>query len=109
MIETVAQVTEICTEICRSQNDVQENTSERNERKERKKGKKQVACRTPEGAEKQLDYILVNRKFLRCSRDAEANDRIHMGSDHGRVMAQFVISAPKKKDSQNGFKKWRKN
>ena len=37
--------------------------------------------------------------------DAEANDRIHMGSDHGNVMAQFVIPAPKKKDSQNGFKK----
>ena len=36
-----------------------------------KQGKKQVIYRTPEGAEKQLDYILVNRKFMRCSTDAE--------------------------------------
>ena len=40
----------------------------------------------------------MNRKFLRCSKDAEANDMIHM-----------LIPAPKKKDSQNRFKKWRKN
>ena len=31
-----------------------------------------------------------------CSRDAEANDMIHMGSDHTSVMAQFVITASKK-------------
>ena len=28
-----------------------------------------------------------------------------MESDHGSVVAQFVIPAPKKKDSQHGFKK----
>ena len=49
--------------------------------------------RTPKGVEKQLDYILVDRKHKCCSRDAEANDMIHMGSDHTSVMAQFVITA----------------
>ena len=33
---------------------------------------------------------------MHCSRDAGANDMIHMGSDHRSVMAQFVITAPKK-------------
>ena len=72
----------------------------------RKTLEKQVTYKTPKGAEKQLDYILVNWKYLRCSKDAEANDMIHMGSDHRSVVAQFVIPAPKKKDSQNRFKKW---
>ena len=49
------------------------------------------------GAEKQLDYILVNRGYLRCSKDAEANDIKHMGSVHRCVMAQFVIPAPKRR------------
>ena len=35
-----------------------------------------------------------------CSRDAGANDMIHMGSDHISVMAQFVITASKKEVSQ---------
>ena len=37
-----------------------------------------------------LDYILVDRKHLRCSRDAEASDMIRMGSGHRSVMAQFL-------------------
>ena len=61
---------------------------------------KQVANRTPKGVEKQLDYILVNGKYLRCSKDAEANGMIHMGSDHRCVMVQFVITASKKEVSQ---------
>ena len=36
---------------------------------------------TPKGVEKQLDYIMINRRYLSCSRDAEANVMIHMGSD----------------------------
>ena len=47
-----------------------------------------------------MDYILVDRKHACCSRDAEANDKIHMGSDHRRVMAQFVSTASKKEVSQ---------
>ena len=31
-----------------------------------------------------------NRKHMCCSRDAEANDMIHIGRDHRSVMAQFV-------------------
>ena len=31
-----------------------------------------------------------------CSRDAEAIDMIHMGSDHRSVVAQFAIAASKK-------------
>ena len=61
---------------------------------------KQATYKTPKGAEKQLDYMLVDRTHIHCSRGPEANDMIHMGSDHRSVMAQFVITAPKKKVSQ---------
>ena len=47
---------------------------------------KQVTYKTPKGVEKQLDYMLVDK-------NTEANDMIHMGSDHRSVMAQFVITA----------------
>ena len=80
------------TEICGTQHYVQ------------KTREKQVTYRTPKGAEKQLDHILVTRKYLRCSKDAEASDMGHMGSDHRCVMAQFVFPAPKKKDSQTDTK-----
>ena len=42
----------------------------------------------------------MDRKYVYCSRDAEANDVIHMGSDHRSVMAQCVITAPTKEVSQ---------
>ena len=58
---------------------------------------KQATYRTPKGAEQQLDDILAHRKYLRWSKDAEANDMIHMGSDHWSVMAQFVIPEKRKK------------
>ena len=41
------------TEICCAQHDEKKKTPE-----------KQVIYRTPKGAEKQLDYIMVNRKYL---------------------------------------------
>ena len=66
----------------------------------RKTPGKQVTYRTRKGAEKQLDYVLMNRKDMSSSRDAEANDMIHMGSDHRSVMAQFVIKAQTKGGSQ---------
>ena len=59
----------------------------------RKTPEKHVMYRTPKGVEKQLDYVLINRKMLSCSRHAEANDMIHMGGDHRSVMAQFLIKA----------------
>ena len=48
---------------------------------------------------KQLDYVLVDRKHMHCSRDAEANDMIHMGSDHRCVMGQFVCDYSTKEGS----------
>ena len=61
----------------------------------RKLLQKQVTHHTPKRVEKQLDYILTDKKHYSGSRDAEANDTIHMGSDHRCVMAKFVI--PKEK------------
>ena len=52
-------------------------------------GIERVSVGPRKGAEKQLDSILVDRKHIYCSRDAEANDMIHMGSDHRSVIAQF--------------------
>ena len=66
----------------------------------RKTLEKQATYRTPKGTEKHLYYILIHRKHMYCSRDVEANDMIHMGSDHTNVMAQFVITAPKKEVSK---------
>ena len=60
----------------------------------------QATYRTPKGADKQLDFVLINRKTLRYSRDAEANVKIHTGSDHRCAMAHFAFPATKKNDSQ---------
>ena len=49
------------------------------------------------GREKQIDYILTKRRYLRNVKDAEANDMIHMGSDHRCVMATLLINMPEKK------------
>ena len=51
---------------------------------------------SPKGNEKQIDYILTKRRFLINVKDAEANDMIHMGSDHRCVMATFLINMPGK-------------
>ena len=52
---------------------------------------KQVTYHTPKKVEKQLDYILADRKHYCWSKDAEANDTIDMGSDHRCFMAKFEI------------------
>ena len=62
----------------------------------KKTPKKQATHRTSNGAMKQLDYILIDKKHISCSRDAEANDMIHIGSDHRSVMARFVFKASNK-------------
>ena len=54
---------------------------------------KQVTYRSPKNDEKQLDYILVDRKHLNWSKDAESVDILHMGSDHRCVTAKFEITA----------------
>ena len=49
---------------------------------------------TSKEVQKQLDYFLSDRKHYKRSRDAEASDTIHMGSDHrctGRHQWQFPV------------------
>ena len=58
----------------------------------RKTPQKQTTFTSPKGNEKQIDYILTKRRYLKHIKDAEANDMIHMGSDHRCVMATFTIS-----------------
>ena len=58
---------------------------------------KQVTYYTPKKVKKQLDYVLTGKKHYPWSRDAEANDTIHMGSDHRCVMAKFEIPRDKGK------------
>ena len=53
----------------------------------RKTPQKQTTFTSPKGNEKQIDYILTKRRYLKHIKDAEANDMIHMGSDHRCVMA----------------------
>ncbi len=62
---------------------------------------KQVTYHTPKGIEKQLGYILIDKKHYCWSKDAEANDMIHMGSDHGCVMAKFEIPLTTKRTRHN--------
>ena len=57
---------------------------------------KQTTYRSPKGTDKQIDYILIKRRHLKYSKYAEANDMIHMGSDHRCVMATFAINAQKR-------------
>ena len=57
---------------------------------------KQTTYRSPKGSEKPIDYIIIKRRHLKDNKDAEANDMIHMGSDHRCVMATFMITTPKK-------------
>ena len=54
---------------------------------------KQVTYRSPKNDEKELDYVLLDKKHLTWSRDAESTDILHMGSDHRCVMAKFEITA----------------
>ena len=63
----------------------------------KKRPEKQVTSRTSKEVEKQLDYILSDRKHHKWSRDAEAYDTIHMGSDHRCVVARFEIPKDKEK------------
>ena len=62
----------------------------------RKTQQKQTTFVSPKGNEKEIDYILTKRTYLRYNEDAEANDMIHMGSDHRCFMATFTITTPGK-------------
>ena len=58
----------------------------------RKTPQKQTTFISPKGNEKQIDYILTKRRYLRYNKDAEANDMIHIC-----VMAPFTITTPGKR------------
>ena len=62
----------------------------------RKTPQKQTSFVSPKGKEKQVDYILTKRRYLRNVKDAEANDMIHIGSDHRCIVATFLINTPEK-------------
>ena len=62
----------------------------------RKTPGKQTIYRSPKRSEKQIDCVRIKRRHLKYSKDAEANDIVHMGSDHKCVMATFMITTPKK-------------
>ena len=63
----------------------------------RKTPQKQTTFVSPKGKEKRIDYILTKKRYLRNVKDAEANDMIHMGSDHRCIMATFLINMLEKK------------
>ena len=56
-----------------------------------------MTYRSPKGNEKQIDCILTKRRHLKYNKDAEANDMIHMGSDHRCVVATSMISTLEKR------------
>ena len=58
---------------------------------------KQATFYTSKNVGKQLDYILSDKKHYKWSRDAEACDTIHKGSDHRCVKARFEIPNDKEK------------
>ena len=62
----------------------------------RKTPQKQTSFVSLKVKEKQIDYILTKSRYLSKVKDAEANDMIHMGSDHRCIMATFLISTPEK-------------
>ena len=66
----------------------------------RKTPQKQTTFVPPKGNEKQIDNILTKRRYLTHNKDAEANDMIHMGSDHRCVMATFTITVPGKNNHE---------
>ena len=51
----------------------------------------------PQVGKKQLDYVVTDRRNRRSCLDAEANDMIHMASDHRTVTAHFRFPCAKKK------------
>ena len=71
----------------------------------RKTHQKQTTFTSPKGNVKQIDYMLTKRRYLRYNKDAEANDMIHMGSDHKCVMSTFTINTPGKRSHYETFKR----
>ena len=53
--------------------------------------KHQKSNTPPSGKEKRLDYIVTDRRNRRHCTDVEANDMIHLVSNHRSVTAHFLI------------------
>ena len=70
----------------------------------RKTSQIQTTFISPKGNEK-IDYILTKRRHLKHIKDAEANNMIHMGSDHRCVMAAFTVSMPGKNSNNKDMKR----
>ena len=66
---------------------------------------KQHTFRSPNGKEKHLDCVVIDRSNRRYCTDAEANDMIHFGSDHRSVTAHFRFPCAKKKEGLENKKK----
>ena len=58
----------------------------------RKTPQKQTSFVSPKGKKNTLTTFLTKRRYLGNVKDAEANDMIHVGSDHRCVMATFLIN-----------------
>ena len=58
----------------------------------RRTPQKRTTFVAPKGKEKQIDYILTKRIYLRHAKDSEANDMVHLRIDHRCVMAIFMIT-----------------
>ena len=74
----------------------------------KKTHEKQASSTTPKGTEKQLDYILVDRKHVYCSRDAVANDLIHIGKRPQKCYGTHRDYSTKKEVSQKTHKQPRR-
>ena len=70
----------------------------------RKTPQKQTTFVSRKGKEKQIDYTLTKRRYLRHTTDAEANDMVRMGSDHRCVVATFTITMPGKSSHHKTIK-----
>ena len=73
----------------------------------RKTPQKQTTFISQKGNEKQIDFILNKRRYLRYKKYAEANDTTHMGSDHRCVMATFTINTLGKSSHYKNIRKIR--
>ena len=62
-----------------------------------KNTEKQYTFRSPSGKEKQLYYVVIDRRNRRYCTDAESNDMGSLGSGHRSVNAHFRFPCAKKK------------
>ena len=99
--ESSTSKTSGCKDLCGDTTEKKNNTHARTKSKDitfivLHKNMRSMHLSEPKGNEKHIDDILTKRRYLKYNKDAEANDMIHMGSDHRCVMATFMITTPEK-------------